>query len=260
LAQVNLTWQSINERNLKMKKQEQLLHPYPVWIIDNFLDDETASNALNLWPKDSHGWHGGHKEINGKKNILEHGIRALSSKDFIPKFYLDLINELNSQNNLKYYEKLSGIRGLLADQAYRWSGLREMEPGGYQLIHSDARQHPETGFTKALTHLLYLNDKTYVKDEDEGCLEIWSDDLLNKVHEIEPIHNRMVIFLNSNKSYHGVPKNNCQRKMITFSTITDELSHERSKALFVGRNGIDSPEVTELGKKRADVKDRIDKI
>lgn len=243
-----------------MRKQKQISGPYPVWIIDNFLEDEVASSALNLWPKHPQGWNYGHKEINGKKNILEHGMKALSNKDFIPKFYLDLIDELNSEEYLKYYEKLTGIRGLLKDQAYRWSGLREMAPGGYQLIHSDARQHPETGFTKTLTHLYYLNEKTYSKDEDEGCLEIWSDDLLNKVHEIEPIHNRMVIFLNSDKSYHGVPKNNCQRKMFTFSTITEKLSDKRSKALFIGRNGIDSPEVTALGKKRANVKDRIDKF
>jgi len=243
-----------------MKTHTQISYPYPAWIIDNFLDEDVALNVLNSWPKETDGWNGGHREIDGKKNILEYGMRSLSNKSFIPKFYLDLIDELNSEKNLKYYEELSGVHGLLKDEAYRWTGLREMAPGGYQLIHSDARQHPETGFTKTLTHLLYFNDKKYVKDEDEGCLEIWSDDLLDKVHEIEPIHNRMVIFLNSNKSYHGVPKNKCQRKMITFSTLTEKISHDRSKALFVARDGIDSSEIETLGKKRTNVKDQIDRV
>lgn len=242
-----------------MKKISHINDPFPLWIIDNFLDETQADQAMENWPNEPKLWHSGHKSIKGKKNILEHGMRFLN-KDLTPNFYLNLIYKMNSPQTLSYYEKLTGIKGLIADEAFRWSGLRELIPGGYQLIHSDARQHPETGYTKTLTHLLYLNDTNYEKEKHEGCLEIWSDDMSKKCHEIEPLHNRMVIFLNSPTSYHGVPKNNIHRKIITFSTITSTKTHERSKALFVARKGIDSPEIEEIGKQRADVEDRINKI
>lgn len=235
-------------------------HPYPVWVIDQFLSDEVLDQVHDNWPTSVDGWHSGHEFINGKKNILEFGMRALSSKEFIPDFYLNLIDELNSDQYLDYYENLTGLTGLAMDQDYRWSGLREMSPGGYQLIHSDARQHIETGYTKTLTHLLYLNDANYDKSLHQGCLEIWNDDLSKCIHEIEPLNNRMVVFLNSSKSYHGVPNNNSHRKMITFSTLTKVQTTQRSKALFVSRKNIDSDEVAKLGASRALVEDKLGKI
>ena len=78
--------------------------------------------------------------------------------------------------------------------------------------------------------------------------------------EIEPLHNRMIIFLNTDKSYHGVPTNNAHRKMITFSTLTSDLCYDRSKALFVSRKNIDSDEISQIGKNRAYVEDKIGKV
>lgn len=244
-------------QNLIIKK---IYDPYPVWIIDDFLPENLANKVLENWPKENEGWNSGHSVINGKKNILEQGMKALSSLTFMPEFYKEFIKDLNSEKNMKLYEEITGIKDLIFDKHFRWSGLREMEPGGYQLIHSDARQHPETGFTKALTHLLYFNKENYNKEKHQGCLEIWSDDLLELKAEIEPLHNRMVIFLNTDKSYHGVPKNNTHRKMITFSTLTSDLCYDRSKALFVSRKNIDSDEISQIGKKRAYVEDKIGKV
>ena len=234
--------------------------PYPVWIIDNFLPQDLANKVLENWPKENEGWNSGHSVINGKKNILEQGMKALSNLTFMPEFYKEFIKDLNSEKNMKFYEEITGIKDLIFDKHFRWSGLREMVPGGYQLIHSDARQHPETGFTKTLTHLLYFNKEIYNKEKHQGCLEIWSDDLSELKVEIEPLHNRMIIFLNTDKSYHGVPINNAHRKMITFSTLTSDLCYDRSKALFVSRKNIDSDEISQIGKNRAYVEDKIGKV
>lgn len=246
--------------NIEINNIKKIYDPYPVWIIDNFLPNILVDQILENWPSDNIGWNTGHAEINGKKNILEYGMRALSNVNYMPKFYIDLIKKLNSKKYLDFYQSITGIDNLVFDDNFRWSGLREMVPGGYQLIHSDARQHPETGFTKTLTHLIYFNEGNYDKTKHEGCLEIWSDDLTELKAEIEPLNNRMVIFLNSDTSYHGVPKNNTNRKMITFSTLTNNKSYDRSKALFVSRKNIDSDEISILGKKRAYIKDKIGKI
>ena len=76
----------------------------------------------------------------------------------------------------------------------------------------------------------------------------------NCVLEIEPIDNRLVLFRNSDKSYHGVPAVKKERKAITWS-ISSELSttSERKKALFVARP-FDDPEVAKIGLERSLVK------
>ena len=131
--------------------------------------------------------------------------------------------------------------------------MRTMMPNSFQLIHSDARKSPESGMRKEITCLLYLNEN-YNKENDEGCLEIWSDDMLTRTHEIEPISNRFVAFLNSDTSYHGVPNVKAERRLITFSILTDNSSTDRFKALFVARPE-DPVEVNLEGIKRSLVKD-----
>jgi hypothetical protein len=100
---------------------------------------------------------------------------------------------------------------------------------------------------------MYLNEK-YNKQKDEGCLEIWNDDMTIRTHEIEPSANRLVVFLNSDTSYHGVPVVKFERKFITFSILKKGNVTERSKALFVARP-TDSDEIKVEGIKRSQVGD-----
>ena len=74
------------------------------------------------------------------------------------------------------------------------------------------------------------------------------------VHKIEPIDNRLVLFQNTDKSYHGVPSVNAERKSITWS-IASKLSatSERKKALFVKRPN-DNQSIEDLGLERSLVK------
>ena len=76
------------------------------------------------------------------------------------------------------------------------------------------------------------------------------------IHEIEPIHNRMVIFLNTDQSYHGVPVTKTNRKMITFSLLKEGETTERFKALFMARPD-DDPAVEKLGLDRLEETDKF---
>ena len=76
------------------------------------------------------------------------------------------------------------------------------------------------------------------------------------MHKIEPINNRLVIFLNTDTSYHGVPEVNFERKAILWSILKNAKTNNRSKALFVSRPE-DSDEISKLGKKRANIKDAM---
>lgn len=211
---------------------EKIIDPYPIWIIDNTFHTDVLDKIIRDWPGE--GWHSGYPSVNGEANILENGMKSISKYELMPDYIREFVKHLHGNNFTKIVENITDIKNLIPDESLRWSGLRMMLPNSYQLIHSDARQHPTNKLRKELTCLLYLN-KDYVKERDEGCLEIWNDNMTKCVHQIEPLFNRMVIFLNSDTAYHGVPKVLSARKMITFSILKEGESTNRSKALFVPR-------------------------
>jgi Rps23 Pro-64 3,4-dihydroxylase Tpa1-like proline 4-hydroxylase len=231
--------------------------PYKIWIIDNFLDENVINRIKQSWTQiQEDKWHSGYDVINGKKNILEHGMKAISKIELMPFYLQDILKYFHGDEFTNEISKITGIIDLLPDETMRWSGLRTMLPNSFQLIHSDARKHPNNLLTKELTCLLYLNDD-YSKDTHEGCLEIWNDNMTIKTHDIEPINNRMVIFVNSETSFHGVPKVLKERKAITFSIMSKNTSSIRNKALFVSRPE-DSEEVKQIGVERAVIFDKND--
>ncbi len=227
--------------------------PYKIWLIDDFLEKNIVDDInLNWTPQDSGLWGFGYNEVGGKKNILEHGMRWLNDYTLMPKLISTVIKNFHSEEFIKEISKITNIDNLIADESRNWSGMRVMLPDSYQLIHSDARSHPDkSGLRKELTCLLYLNE-FYNRERDEGCLEIWNDDMTERIHEIEPINNRFIVFQNSDTSYHGVPSVKFERKSITFSILSKDNTSGRTKALFVPRDG-DSEEVREMAKKRLEV-------
>ena len=99
---------------------------------------------------------------------------------------------------------------------------------------------------------LYVN-KNYDRKRDEGCYEVWNDNMTEKLHEIEPLYNRFVVFHNTDTSHHGVPKvGESERRALTFGVLRDAESNGRTKALFKAREG-DDKRVNEIAKKRLEV-------
>lgn len=231
----------------------RIIEPYPIWIIDNFLDKEIINEVNRDWVSQDTGlWGSGYEKVDGKKNILEHGMRWLNDYELMPESISKVIKHFHSDEFTQEIGKITDIDNLVVDESRNWSGMRVMLPNSYQLIHSDARSHPnKDGLRKELTCLMYFNED-YDRERDEGCLEIWNDDVSKREYEIEPINNRFVVFQNSDTSYHGVPLVNSERKSITFSILTNDDVSNRTKALFVPREG-DSDEVKEMARKRLEV-------
>lgn len=220
--------------------------PYPYWVFDNLLLEEVVEEALKEWPaNDDERWFRGYKSIDGKPNILEEGMLAISNFDKTPPKLRAILDFFHSDEFTNFLQSELNRPLLVSDSEPQWSGLRTMVGGSHQLIHSDARTHPKTGLVKQLSCLFYLNKDWEPKDE--GCLELWDDEMSFSVVKIPPIFNRLAIFENSNTSYHGVPLVNADRRAITFSIMNDVKSdHERKKALFVSRPQ-DPKEVEEIG-------------
>ena len=87
--------------------------------------------------------------------------------------------------------------------------------------------------TSETTCMIYLTKNW--KRQDAGCLEFWDDDMGKCFREVSPLFNRVVIFENTEKSYHGVTKNNHYRQAITMSYLLDDYDENRWRALFVKR-------------------------
>jgi hypothetical protein len=237
--------------NLNVQK---ISDPYDIWIIDNFLKEHTLKGIKDAWPSyENDAWYVGHPEIDGKKNILEQGMLGISKVGEMPEFISNVMSYIHTKEFTERISNLLNLQNLFPDEHMRWSGMRTMLPNSFQLIHSDARKSPNSGMRKEVTCLLYLNEN-YNKENDGGCLEVWSDDMSTCMHEIEPISNRFVAFLNSDTSYHGVPTVKSERKLITFSILANDSSTDRYKALFVARP-TDSVEVGIEGVKRSQIKD-----
>jgi hypothetical protein len=239
----------------KKLKIEKITNPYEIWIIDDFFSNKTLNRINQSWIQiEDNKWHRGHDNVNGKVNLLEHGMRGISDIIKMPFYLQDLVKYFHSDEFTDFISEITKIDDLIPDETMRWSGLRVMEPDSYQLIHSDARKHPYNILTKELTCLFYLNDG-YDRKTHEGCLEIWDDTMTLKTHDIEPLNNRLVIFVNSETSFHGVPKVLKERRAITFSIMSKNSSSDRNKALFVARPE-DSDEIKDLGFERSKISDK----
>jgi hypothetical protein len=219
--------------------------PFPLWVLDHFLIESVVERLQAEWLHPGHkSWHKGYQEIGGKKNQLESGMLAISALDKMPKYIKSILEWFHSHEFTSWLGETIGIEGLIPDSHFSWSGMRTMLPGAHQLIHSDARRCRISGLRKELTCLIYLGGGP--KDAPPGPFEVWSDDMSHCVRKIDAIANRSVVFLNLDKSYHGVPSNPSIRNALTFSVLASGDSAERYKALFVRRPS-DPVEVEELG-------------
>jgi len=231
---------------------QHIQDPYKIWVIDNFIDTNTVKEVLNEWPnRDSDLWHSGYNKVGKKENTLENKMLSISHKDGLSEILKYFMDFVHSDHVTKEISKITNIKNLLSDTTMRWSGLRMMLPGAFQLIHSDARRHPTNNLRKEITCLLYLSEGS------DGHLEVWDDGMSHCVHKIKPKMNRLVIFENSDTSYHGVPKVSFLRKAFLWSVMSDGESTNRNKALFVKRP--EDPEaIREIGIERSKISDKND--
>jgi hypothetical protein len=75
--------------------------------------------------------------------------------------------------------------------------------GGYFDVHVDRNIAYETGLTRRLSLIVYLNKRW--RHEYGGQLELWNSDASRCEAVIEPVFNRAVIFEIAEQNFHGVP-------------------------------------------------------
>ena len=231
-----LNEQDYNKLNKEFNSEGK---PYRYVVIDNFLNGDIAHQLSGDYPNiEDSRWYKFRDKIGDIKNVLEQGMYGISNVEDMSKLWLNILLDLNSKEFCTVLEKITGVDGILPDtynDIGQWTGLRMMDKDSYQIIHSDARLHPHLKIEKKLTIVGYMNKSWNV--EDNGCLEIWNNDMTECFERVEPLFNRIVLFENTKTSYHGVPEvNNCRKSFsISYLRDTKDFKEIRPKALFVKR-------------------------
>ena len=114
-----------------------------------------------------------------------------------------LLRIVHSREFLYLLSEITGIWQLLPDPYLQGSGYALMRPGDYFGVHSDRSVAYETGLTRRLAMIIYLN-KSW-NPEYGGQLELWNSDATRCTVSIDPSFNKTVIFEVANPNYHGVP-------------------------------------------------------
>lgn len=244
---------------LSIKSDEyQQATPFPHIYIDNFLDNNRAhmiqKEILEIKVD----------EWDRYQNPFEEKY-TLRDKFNFPFHLKELFEELESDTFIENLSNMCGYQ-LIKDTTRNFWGVHTYQNGDKLDIHVDAGIHPTMGLKKQITLGIYLS-KNWM--ESYGCkLELWKGDnagistprLYEKIKEISPIFNRLVIFTCNDYSWHGNPEKVCspddaKRIFITISYMsnnTDDLN-KRKKAMFISRpSDPEDPEKDHLRFLRAD--------
>lgn len=214
--------------------------PYPYLFQDNILNESFAKNLQNEILNIPHS------EFDKYDNPFEKKITLRNKKNYTP-LLKNLIEYLES---VEYVKKLSDFTGydLIVDENRNFNGVHIYENGDKLDIHLDAEMHPNTRDFKTITLGIYLS---YNWNPEYNCnLEIWdgssgrenNPELYKCVEKICPVFNRLILFTNSDISWHGNPdqvdcSNDAKRLFVTISYLSKNINNEtlRQKALFIKR-------------------------
>lgn len=170
--------------------------PYPHVVIDDFLPQEVADGLLAEFEAVEAEWKHYH-HFNERK-------QAITEYERMPALTREVFDALQSQQAIDVVEKLSGIDGLISDPRMEGAGMHLVNCGGFLNVHTDFLTHTkQRHWSRHINILIYLNKDW--REEWQGNLELWDDDLTLCVQSIAPVFNRCVIFNTLAKSFHGHP-------------------------------------------------------
>ncbi len=181
-----------------LARQYMEASPYPHAVFDGFVKPELLEAVLREFEHElGEDWIYYH-HFNEKK-------RGFNKLELMGPETRRLLAEFQSAPFLGFLERLTGIRGLLADPEMDGGGFHEMKPGGFLNVHVDFLAHTtKKNWSRQVNLLLFLNKNW--SDSYQGFLEMWDKDMTRCVKKIRPDFNRCVVFTTNSKSWHGVPE------------------------------------------------------
>ena len=206
--------------------------PFPHFVIDDFLENESAKKILNNFKINKH-WTNSSLVNNYKKY-------GLNNRKYMDKNCNDVIDELGSDAFIQILSKVTGIKNIFLDPHLDGGGLHQIFNGGSLNLHTDFNSHTiEKKWKRVLNIIIYLNENWV--EEYNGNLEFWDDKIKKKGKSIMPIFNRCVIFQTNKKSFHGhpetlnLPQNISRKSLAAYYFVKEDKSLKLYSTKFVGR-------------------------
>lgn len=179
--------------------------PFPHLVIDESIPFEVAALAWDEFAAvPAEAWHtySGHDEA-GKR-----ACRDWAAIERHAPTCAALLRLLTSPLTARLLSGLTGLEDLRHDETLYGGGMHAMPPGTSLGCHLDCERHPETGFTRRLNAILYLNELDHTCEHSErfgGRLQLW-DRSRNNFVGIVPKAGRLVLMETGQHSYHSVER------------------------------------------------------
>lgn len=245
-------WKRLDQFASEMKETYGMATPFPHAVLEGALVSEVANRAAQVFPKPTDA------EWFKYDNPLERKL-ATNRLEVIPRELVEILFWMNSGPFISFLEKLTGIKGLIADPHYNGGGLHQILPGGKLDVHVDYNVHRTLGLDRRLNVLLYLNPDW--KSEWGGELELWNSEMNQCGARISPVLNRMAVFSTTETSWHGhpdplqCPEGVTRKSIATYYYTKERPDSERAperSTLFVRRpQDPEDAELEELRRVRA---------
>lgn len=219
--------------------------PFPHTIIDDFLPDELARAVARSFPvREDLAWI--ERDNTNNRRRFQHDETKL------PKLIRETLRELNSRQMLLFLETLTGLDNLLPDPYFLGGGVHISEQGDFLNVHADFNWHHKLQAHRRCNALLYLSEDW--QEDWGGALELWSQDMSERVVTTWPRFNRLVVFNVSDSCNHGVPEpSECPpgvlRKVLNLYYYTSHRDDEHAENLphFTLYRTEASPQSVEIG-------------
>jgi Rps23 Pro-64 3,4-dihydroxylase Tpa1-like proline 4-hydroxylase len=212
-----------------LKRQFDSSRPYPHFVVDEFLEPESAREVAAAYPDFEAARRMGFefKSVNEQRKV-----QVCDAAKFPPPVRR-LNEQISSPSFLADLEYITGIPRLLADDQLAGGGMHLTGAGGRLDVHVDFNYLKERHLHRRLNILLYLNDDW--RSEWGGEIELWDKSVKTLLRSMKPVLNRCLVFETTDISYHGVrpitaPPEVCRRSYAAYYYTREAPSHWQGKA------------------------------
>lgn len=181
-----------------LRASYQNAKPFPHVVIDNLFPQQLLERVLAEAPAMAQ-----QQWLNVKQAGLEDIVRMRSGVE-LGAAGSELTGFLHSAAFLYLLSEITGVWQLLPDPYLQGGGHALMKRDGYFKVHADRNVAYDTGMTRRLAMIIFLN-----KDwppEYGGKLELWNHEGTRCETSIEPLFNKTILFEVAYPNYHGVPE------------------------------------------------------
>ena len=182
------------------KKINWKIEPFPYLIIDNFLSEEDF-NRITV-------------ELDNTKNIVQRVFKtSLENKiifkdNLMKKNVRELVDEMGSSKIKKVISQIIGSKNILSmkdvDSYGGYSPYHITENNGFLGSHVD-HSSIKGGKFRHIANTIFYASKSWQRDWG-GHTILFSRNGLSQKVKIDPLPNRLIFFIHSANSFHGVSR------------------------------------------------------